>query len=324
VSLITRLSAALICVLALGHVPLANAQDYPTRQVRVLEPLAAASAVDVVARLIADHLSQDLGQSFYVDNEPGAAGLLGMRTGLKSAADGYTLMAVNDTVVTVLPNIRTDAGYDPRRDFTPVSLLAKLRWVLVVNPSIGVNNVQEFIAYAKAHPGMDYGSGGQGSPQHLAMELFMRATGIKMTHVPYRGVIQAFTDVASGHIPAMFIALPAPLKLAETGQVKIIGFTELHRLPTLPNVPTIDEQGVPGFEYSSWAAMIAPAGTPRPIIEKLNAAIKRAIADPVLNAKLVEYGDLPVGSTPEELGAFIAHDYDAKAALLKAANIHAD
>ncbi len=303
----------------------AQAQDYPNRQVRVLEPLAAASAVDVVTRLIADRVGHDLGAAFFVDNQPGASGLLGMRAGAKAAPDGYTILAVNDAIVTVLPNMRTDAGYDPRKDFAPISLLAKLRWVLIAHSSLPVNNVQEFIAYAKANPGkVDFGTGGQGSPQHIAMELFMRQAGIQLTHVPFRGVTQAYTDLVSGHVPVMFIALPAPLAMAADGKVKILGFAESSRLPALPDVPTIAEQGMPGFEFSSFAAWMAPAGTPRPIIDKLNAAIKRAVADPEVNKRLIDYGDLPVASTPEELAAVIAQDYVAKGELLKAANIHAD
>jgi tripartite-type tricarboxylate transporter receptor subunit TctC len=325
VRLKARLAALLLCLAPTLLPGQATAQDYPSRQVRVLEPLAAASAVDVVTRLLADRIGHDLGQTFFVDNEPGASGLLGMRAGAKAAPDGYTILAVNDPIVTVLPNMRGDAGYDPRTDFVPVSLLARLRWVLVANPSLPANNVQEFIAYAKAHPGaVDFGSGGQGSPQHLAMELFMRAAGIKLTHVPYRGVIQAFTDLVSGHIPVMFIALPAPMAFVPTHQVKILGFAELKRLPALPDMPTIAEQGMPGFQFSSWAAWMAPAGTPRPIVDKLNAAIRSAVADPAINKQLADWGDEVVASTPEELGAIIAKDYVEKAELLKAANIHAD
>lgn len=303
----------------------AIAQDYPTRQVRVLEPLAAASAVDVVTRLLADRIGHDLGQSLFVDNEPGAAGLLGMRAGAKAAPDGYTIMAVNDSIVTVLPNMRKDAGYDPRTDFVPISLLANLRWVLITSPDFPPNTVQEFVAYAKAHPGtIDFGSGGQGSPQHLAMELFMRAAGITLTHVPYRGVTPAFTDLVSGHIPVMFIALPAPLPFLADKKVKILGFAESQRLPTLPDVPTIAEQGYPGFEFFSWAAWMAPKGTPRPIIDTLNAEVKKAMADPAISKQLVQLGYGPVASTPEELGSVIAKDFDDKAALIKSANIRAD
>ncbi len=314
----------LLATLILPMVAHAQA-PYPNRQVHVLEPLAAASAVDVVTRLLADRVGHDLGQTFFVDNQPGASGLLGMRTGAKSAPDGYTILSVNDAIVTVLPNMRSDAGYDPRKDFVPISLLAKLRWVLVAHPSFPANNVQEFIAYAKAHPGaVNFGTGGQGSPQHIAMELFMRQAGIQLTHVPYRGVIQAFTDVVSGHIPVMFIALPAPLPMLADHQIKVLGFAGPQRLPSLPDVPTIAEQGMPGFEFSSWAAWLAPAGTPKPIVDKIYAAIKAAVADPVINKQLVDYGDEVVASTPEELGAIIAKDYAQKAELLKAANIHAD
>ncbi len=318
-----KLGGILAVLLALSGQVLA--QTYPSRQIHVLEPLAAASAVDVVTRLLADKVGQSLGQSLFVDNQPGAAGLLGMRAGAKSAPDGYTIMAVNDSIVTVLPNMRTDAGYDPRTDFVPISLLAKLRWVLIANPDFPANTVPEFVAYAKAHPGtIDFGSGGQGSPQHLAMELFMRAADIKLTHVPYRGVTPAFTDLISGHIPVMFIALPAPLPFLADKKVKILGFAESKRLPTLPDVPTIAEQGYPGFEFIAWAAWMAPKGTPKPIIDRLNAEVKKAVADPAINKQLVELGYGPVASTPDELRDVIVKDFDEKAALIKAANIHAD
>jgi tripartite-type tricarboxylate transporter receptor subunit TctC len=188
------------------------AQTYPNHTIRVLEPLAAASAVDTVTRIVSEKMSQILGQSLYVDNQPGAAGLLGMRAGARAAPDGYTVLAVNDSVLTVLPNMRKDAGYDSRKDFVPITLLAKLHWVLISNPAFPAKSLSEFIALAKAKPGsIDYGSGGQGSPQHIAMELLMRAADIKLTHVPFRGVTQALTDVVSGHVPVMFIALPGPI-----------------------------------------------------------------------------------------------------------------
>jgi tripartite-type tricarboxylate transporter receptor subunit TctC len=317
---IIHLAAALLLLAA----P-AMAQDYPSRQIRVLEPLAAASAVDTVARIVSDKMSQMLGQSLYVDNQPGAAGLLGMRAGTHATPDGYTILAVNDSVLTVLPNMRRDAGYDPRKDLVPITLLAKLHWALIANPQFPAKTVPAFIALAKAEPGViDFGSGGQGSPQHIAMELMMRQADIQLTHVPFRGVTQALTDVVSGHVPVMFIALPGPNAFLASHQLNILGTADLQRLPTMPDVPTIAEQGLPGFEFIAWAAFFAPAGTPAPIVAKLNQAALAALADPVIHKQLTGLGYEVVGSTPEELAAVLAKDYVAKGELLRAANIHAD
>jgi tripartite-type tricarboxylate transporter receptor subunit TctC len=303
----------------------AAAQTYPNHTIRVLEPLAAASAVDTVTRIVSEKMSQILGQSLYVDNQPGAAGLLGMRAGARAAPDGYTVLAVNDSVLTVLPNMRKDAGYDSRKDFVPITLLARLHWVMIANPAFPAKNLQEFIALAKAKPGaIDYGTGGQGSPQHIAMELLMRAADIKLTHVPFRGVTQALTDVVSGHVPVMFIALPGPMAFYESKQLNFLASADLKRVATLPAVPTISEQGLPNFEFTAWAAFFAPANTPPAIIARLNEAAKQALADPVINKQLTDLGYEVVGSTPEELRDILAKDFESKGELLRAANIHAD
>lgn len=314
----------LIAAFALLALP-AAAQDYPRRQIRVLEPLAAASAVDTITRIVSEKMGQSLGQPLFVDNQPGAAGLLGMRAGARAAPDGYTVMAVNDSIATVLPNMTKDAGYDTRRDFVPITLLARLHWALIGNAKFAPNNIQELIAAAKAQPGaIDFGSGGQGSPQHLAMELTMRAADIKLTHVPYRGVTPAFTDLVSGHIPVMWIALPAPLQLYADHQLKILATGDRTRLAVLPDVPTADESGLPGFEFIAWAALMAPKGTPDAIVARLNAAAVEALHDPAINKQLTDLGYEVVGSTPDALKTILAADYEQKAALLKAANIHAD
>ena len=303
----------------------ANAEDYPQRDIRVLEPLAAGSAVDVVTRIVADRMGKILGQGLYVDNQPGAAGLIGMRTGARAAPDGYTILAVNDSVVTVLPNMRTNANYDPRRDFAPIIQLVRLHWALVANPDFPATDLQGFIALAKARPGtINFASGGEGSPQQIAMELLMRAADIKLTHVPFRGATPALTDVVSGHVPVMFTALPTPLPFLASHQLKILGIPDLQRLPTLPDIPTLAEQGLPGFTFTAWGALLAPAGTPGPIVAKLHDAALAALNDPVIHKQLTDLGYEVVGGTPDELKALIAEDYDAKGKLLRAANIHAD
>jgi tripartite-type tricarboxylate transporter receptor subunit TctC len=303
----------------------AQAQDYPRRTIRVLEPLAAGSSIDVVTRIMTDKMAQILGQGLYVDNQPGAAGLLGMRTGAHADPDGYTILAVNDSVVSVLPNMRNDAGYDPRKDFVPIVEMVRLHWALIASPSLGATTLQGFIAAAKAKPGViDYASGGQGSPQHIAMELLMRAAGIKLQHVPFRGVTPALNEVVANHIPVMFDALPGPLPFLADDRIRILGVGDTQRLPTLPNVPTIAESGLPGFQFYAWGALLAPKGTPSPVIDKLNRAAVAALTDPKIRAQLTELGYEVVAGTPDDLKTLIAQDYDQKATLLREAGIHAD
>ena len=318
-----RIAGALLAAL-LAAMP-AHAEDYPQRDIRVLEPLAAGSAVDVVTRIVVDRMGKILGQGLYVDNQPGAAGLIGMRTGARATPDGYTILAVNDSVVTVLPNMRANANYDARRDFAPIIQLVRLHWALVANPDFPATNLQEFITLAKAKPGtIDFASGGEGSPQQIAMELLMRAANIKLTHVPFRGATPALTDVVSGHVPVMFTALPTPLPFLASHQLNILGIPDLQRLPTLPDIPTIAEQGLPGFTFTAWGALLAPVGTPGPIVARLHDAALAALNDPVIHKQLTDLGYEVVGGTPDELKTLIAEDYDAKGKLLRAANIHAD
>lgn len=301
------------------------AQDYPRRPIRVLEPLAAGSAVDVVTRIVADRMGRILGGSLFVDNQPGAAGLLGMRAGAHAAPDGYTILAVNDSVVTVLPNIRTDAGYDPRKAFVPIVQMVRIHWALVASPSLGAATLTQFIAAAKAKPGaIDFASGGQGSPQHIAMELLMRAAGIKLQHVPFRGTTPALNEVVADHIPVMFTALPTPLPFLADHRLTILGVADPKRLPTLPDTPTLAESGLPGFEFTAWGALLAPAGTPPEIVAKLNAAANAALADPEVTHQLVDLGYEVIGGPPAALQALIAQDYQAKGDILRAANIHSE
>lgn len=301
------------------------AQTYPARPIRILEPLAAGSSVDVVTRIVADRMGRILGGSLFVDNQPGAAGLLGMRSGSRAAPDGYTVLAVNDSVVTVLPNMRTDAGYDPRTAFEPIIQLVRLHWALIASPALKANTLAEFIAAAKAKPGViDYASGGQGSPQHIAMELLMRAADIKLQHVPFRGATPALNEVVAGHVPVMFTALPNPLPFLDDNRLIILGIADPARLPTLPNIPTLAEAGLPGFTFSAWGALLAPAGTPAAIIDKLNKAANAALAEPEVQKQLTELGYEVVGGTAAALKTVIEQDYQAKGDLLHAANIHAD
>ena len=319
-----RAVLGLLACLLLPGVAAAQA-DYPRRPIRVLEPLAAGSAVDVVTRIVADRMGHVLGGSLFVDNQPGAAGLLGMRAGAHAAPDGYTILAVNDSVVTVLPNMRTDAGYDPRTAFVPIVQMVRIHWALVASPSLGATTLAQFIAAAKAKPGaIDFASGGQGSPQQIAMELLMRRAGIKLQHVPFRGTTPALNEVVADHIPVMFTALPTPLPFLEDKRLTILGIADPQRLPTLPDTPTLAEAGLPGFEFTAWGALLAPAGTPPEIVAKLNAAANTALADPDIKKQLATLGYEVVGGTAAALGTLIAQDYVAKGDILRAANIHSD
>jgi tripartite-type tricarboxylate transporter receptor subunit TctC len=319
-----RKAAGAIAALLVLAAP-AFAQQYPQRSIRILEPLAAGSAVDVVTRILADKMGQILGQNLYVDNQPAAAGLAGMRSGARTAPDGYTILAVNDSVVTVLPNMRSDAGYDPRKDFEPIVQMVRIHWALVASPSLGATTLQQFISVAKSKPDvLNFASGGQGSPQHIAMELLMRAAGIKLRHVPFRGATPALMDVVADRVPVMFTAFPTPIPFLGTGQLTILGVADKERLPTLPDAPTIAEAGLPGFEFLAWGALLAPKGTPTPIIEKLNSAAVTAMNDPELRKRLTDLGYEVVGGSPGDLKTLIAQDYDRKGELLRAANIHAD
>ncbi|GAC1331395.1 MAG: tripartite tricarboxylate transporter substrate binding protein [Beijerinckiaceae bacterium] len=302
-----------------------RADDYPNRSIRILEPLAAGSAVDVVTRIVAEKMSQILGQNLFVDNQPGAAGLIGMRSGARATSDGYTILAVNDSVLTVLPNTRRDAGYDPRKDFVPIVQLVRIHWALVASPSLGAGTLQQFITIAKEKPRqIDFASGGQGSPQHIAMELFMRAAGIKLRHVPLKGATPALYEVVADRIPVMFTALPTPLQFLGSGQLKILGMADKARLPTLPDTPTIAEGGLPGFEFYAWGALLAPAFAPAAVIEKLNAAAVASLHDPKVQKQLTDLGYEIVGSSPDELKALLETDYNEKGAILREANIHVE
>jgi tripartite-type tricarboxylate transporter receptor subunit TctC len=301
----------------------AHAQNYPVKPIRMLIPLAAGSAVDVVARIVAAKMSETLGQNIIVENEPGAAGLLGMRTGAKAAPDGYTLLAVNDSVITMLPNMKKDAGYDPFKDFVPVTQIVGIQWVLAANPAFPAKSVKELIALAREKPGtIDYASGGYGSPQHIAGEMFQRAVNVQLTHVPYKGVTPAVTDVVGGHAPIVFTALSTVAPFMADNRIRVLATTSASRMPQLPDVPTMQEAGVPGYKFGTWAAILAPAKTPPEIVAKLNAAAIAALRDPAIKKRLVDLGYDVIGNSPEELAAFMKQEYARTGDLIRAANIH--
>lgn len=294
----------LVWLLALGAFSgTASAQPiYPDRPIQMIVPLAAASAVDVAARIVTQKMSENMGQSIVIINQPGASGLIGAEQVARAAPDGYTIGGFNDSIMTMVPNLQQKMRWDILTDFEPVSLVATVEWGLITSNKTGFKTAADLIVAAKASPGtIDYGSGGIGSPQHLAMAMFASGAGISLTHIPYKGATQAAADVAAGQIPVAFQGLGTVTGLVHGGQVQLIGVTSQNRLTQYPDVPTVSESGLPGFLFNSWFAVLAPAGTPRQIIATLNAEVLKALSDPTVRQKLDEQGLVVRGSSPEEL-----------------------
>jgi tripartite-type tricarboxylate transporter receptor subunit TctC len=312
--------------LALGLViwaPLCLAQAaYPAKPIHMVIPLAAGSAVDNAMRIITERMSTNLGQGIVIENQPGAAGLIGAERVAKAAPDGYTIGGFNDSIMTMLPNLYAKLSWDILKDFEPVSLVATVEWGLVASSESPYRSAADLIAAAKADPrGINYGSGGNGSPQHVAMELFASTAGISLTHVPYKGATQAAVGVAAAEVPVAFQGLATVSGLAKSGKLRIIGVTTAQRLPQLPDVPTVSESGLPGFEFNSWATIVAPAGTPKEIVARLNAEIVKALAAPDVREKLLAQGLTPRGSTAEELRQATREQLARYATLMKQAGI---
>ena len=319
-SVIDRIvGALLLCSLTLG----ASAQStYPERPIHMIIPLAAASAVDNAARIVAQRMAINMGREIVIENQPGAAGLIGAEKVAKAAPDGYTIGAFNDSIMTMLPNLYPKMPWDILRDFEPVSLVATVEWGLVVNNDAPYRSAADLIAAAKAQPGkIFYASGGNGSPQHIAMALFAANAGIGLTHVPYKGATQAAVDIAGGQVPVGFQGLATVAGLVRGGKLKLIGVTTPARLPQFRDVPTVAESGLPGFTFNSWFTIMAPAGTPREIVDRLNAEILKALADPDVRDRLVDQGLTVRGSSPQELGTATREQLAKYARLIKQSNI---
>src|SRR5258706_8551718 len=318
------------CIFAAVLAPLLPAlacaqQGYPNKPIKMIVPLAAASAVDNAARIVATRMSASLGQQIVIENVPGAAGQIGTQQVAKAAPDGYTIGGFNDSIMTMLPNMGTSLPWDILRDFAPVSLVATIEWGLVANNDSPFRSAGDLIAAAKAKPGeINYGSGGNGSPQHIALALFASQAGITLTHVPYKGATQAALGVAAGDVPVALQGLATVAGLARGGKVKLIGLGTTAPLAQFPGVPTIAESGLPGFQFSSWFTVVAPPGTPPGIVARLHAQILKALADPGVQAQLKDQGLTPRGSSPEELGQATREQLARYARLFKEANIKAE
>ena len=325
-STLTALAAGLACCFTLAGRP-AHAQsgNYPDRPIKVLIPLAAGSAVDNAARILLQKMSVNMGQPIVVENQPGAAGLIGADRVAKAAPDGYTLGGFNDSIMTMVPNLQQKMPWDIVRDFAPISLVATVEWGLVAGNDSGIAKASDLIAAAKANPGkIDYGSGGNGSPQHIAMALFASTAGISVQHVPYKGATQAAVGVAAGEVKVAFQGIATVASLVNGGKLKLVGVTTPTRHPRFPDVPTVGESGLPGFEFNSWFAMLAPAGTPKEIVDRLHAEIVKALADPEVRQKFDAQGLTPRGTTPEQLASATREQFAKYQRLIRQAGITAE
>jgi tripartite-type tricarboxylate transporter receptor subunit TctC len=274
------------------------AQAYPAKPILMLMPLQAGSAVDVMIRIVAQKMGENMGQQIVVENQPGAAGSIGAERVKRAPPDGYTVGALNDSILTMIPNIR-QVAYDPVKDFVPVGVVAAITWVMVVSNELPAKTVPEFVALAKSRPGkLDYSSGGNGSPQHVAMEAFKAATGIDLVHIPYRGATQAAVDVMSNRVQAHFGAVSIVRPYILDGRMRALGVPGAARSPLLPEVPTMAEAGVPGFEWRTWASFVVPVGTPKPVVDRLHAEMVKAVNTPEVREKLIAQGLEPIGSAP--------------------------
>ena len=294
-------AAATLLALASG----ALAQAWPMKPIRLVVPFAAGGSTDVTARLIAQALSDRLGQQVFVNNRPGAGGNIGADAVAKAEPDGYTLLMTTSTTHATNPSLYKTLPFDVRKDFAPIALTAFIPNLLVVHPSVPAKSVPELIAYVKDNPDkLSYGSAGSGSSQHLSAELFKALAGVKMVHVAYRGGAPAMTDLLSGQIQVQFSPLVEAVQHVEARKLVALGVTTAKRSALLPDVPTIGEM-LPGYEVALWNGVLAPAGTPPPIIEKVNRALLEALRSEEMKAKLAQQGSEPVGNTPDEFARFI-------------------
>jgi tripartite-type tricarboxylate transporter receptor subunit TctC len=287
----------------------AEAQDWPNKPVRIIVPFAAGGNIDVLGRLVAQRLSEAMGKQFIVENRVGGNGILAAEAVARSPADGYTLLWASTSVIAIFPAV-TKVNYDPVKDFAPVSALGTNPHVLIVNPNVPAKTVQEFIAYVKAQPKpIAYaGGGGPGSASNLVMSLFQKLAGLEMQNVSYRGTAPALTDLVAGHIPVMFIPISEAHQHAKEGTIRMLAVSSKSRAHQAPDVPTLDESGLSGFHAVSWTGLMAPAGTPKDIIDRMAAEIAAAVKDPKFMAALEQAGVDPLGDGPEKFAAFIASE----------------
>jgi tripartite-type tricarboxylate transporter receptor subunit TctC len=314
--------ALLACACVAGAAP---AQEYPAKPIRLIVPFPPGGGNDTIARLMGQKLAPVLGQQLLVDNRPGAGGTIGAELAAKSPPDGYTLFLAGVASHGINPNLRKKLPYDPVRDFHGVSLIASAPLLVVVHPSLPVNSVKQLVALAKNKPkSINYASNGPGSSSHLAVEMFDMMTGTRMMHIPYKGVALALTDLMSGQVQLAFSSAVTMLPQVKAGKLRAIAMTGAKRSQAIPDIPTVAEAGVPGYETGSWYGIVAPAKTPRPVIERLSREIGAATRSQEITGKLVEEAVIPIGSTAEEFDAHIKRELARWAKVIARAGIRED
>ena len=303
------LACASLLLSGLAGLGPAAAQDYPNRPITLVVPFPPGGSTTIVARIIADKLAESLGQQIVVDNRGGAGGTIGTKAVSRSTPDGYTIVLGYTGTLAIGPTLYPTAGYDPRKDFEPIGLIGHAPNSLVVHPSFAVHSVKELVDYAKANPGkVNYGSAGVGTVSHVSGVYFANAAGIDLVHIPYKGTGPALADLLGGHIPMAFAPIPATHANIAEGKLRGLAVTSAKRSSLLPDMPTIAEAGIPGFEASLYYGLAAPTGTPRPIIDKLNKALRDALANDEVRKRLSTDGAEPLPGTPEEYAAHIDKD----------------
>ena len=317
--------AAAVLVVACGYGSAVTAQQspasYPSKPVKIVIPLGPGNSLEIATRLVAEKLAGALGQPFVIEAQPGAAGQIGTERVARSPADGYTLLSANDGIITMLPNLQKHVPFDPVRDFSPIAQMIGIPIVLIAHPSVQAKTAQELVQLAKARPGkLEYSSGGTGSAQQLAMELFMSLTGTHFLHVPYKGAPQAAMDVVSGQIPVAMAGVPIVVSLIKQGRLRALGIASDKRLPLLADTPTLAEQGIP-FRFATWGGLFAPAGTPVEIIRRLNHETLVALNSADVQARMAEFGFEIYGNSPEQFSEVVKTDLVRVASLIKRAGI---
>ncbi|ALM82914.1 tripartite tricarboxylate transporter substrate binding protein [Bordetella sp. N] len=326
VSLASRIAAVAACALgAPASAPATAAGHYPSNPIRIIVPFAAGGTSDLVTRILAQAMGTELNVPVIIDNRPGAGGNIGSELVARAAPDGYTLLMGTVATHGINASLYKSMPFDPVKDFAPVSLVASTPSVLEVNPKLPVKSVAELIAYAKAHPGALYfGSAGNGSSHHLAGELFDSMAGVKMTHVPYRGTAAAVTDTIGGQVQVIFDTLPSAMPYVKSGQLRALAVTSTNRDPALPDLPTLAEAGLPGYEVGSWYGLLAPAGTPPSIVDRISKLVAQLVRRPDIQQKLQAQGATAVGDTPAEFATHIASELKKWGPVVQASGARVD
>lgn len=325
---LTRRATLALGLMALTALPLGStalAEGFPERPITLVVPFAAGGSTDVVARIVAQKMSEDLGEQVIVQNVAGAGGNLGADNVARADPDGYTILMGTVATHALNPLILKTKPYDPEKDFAPISLLVVVPNVLVVNPELPAKNVAELLALLKAKPDeYSYASSGNGTPLHLSGELFKKMAGVSMQHIPYKGAGPALNDVIGNQVPIMFDNLPSSSSHIKAGTLRALAVTTAERAPSFPDVPTVAEAGIPGYETYTWNALFAPANTPQPVVARLNEAANKALKDPAVVERMKEFSATIVGSTPEELEAHVKAELAKWTPVVRDANVQMD